>query len=56
MMFLQDFSSLLKILIPDSLINLELEKMSSLPYTPDPEPAVQLTATHPRFPVLQGLH
>ena len=50
------FSSLLGKLIPDSLLNLELEKMSSLPRTPNPEPAVLLTATHPRFPALQGLH
>lgn len=55
-MLLQDFSSLLGILIPDSLIHLELEKMPSLPHTPDSEPVVELTATHPRSPAFQGDH
>lgn len=50
------FTSLPGILIPDSLINLKLEKMSSLPHTPDPEPVGQLIATYPHSPVLQGLH
>lgn len=34
------FRSLFRILIPESLINLELKKMLSLPHTPDPEQVV----------------
>lgn len=35
---------------------LNLKKMSSLLHTRDSEPVVQLTATHPRLPVFQGVH
>lgn len=48
------FSSLHRILIPDNLILLELEKISLL-HTLDPETSARFAIIHPRFPVLQEL-